>query len=81
MDNVKQRANEARDLMGNHAFQSVIAEIRAEAAELFLNASSDMVSISGAHERVRATQTILDALQVRLNAEMAEDKQKAKHRG
>lgn len=74
-----QRAAEARTLLGNHVFQAVLGEIRADASAIFLNAASSPEAVAAAHDRVRAAQTILDAIQTRLDAETIEQK-KGRHR-
>lgn len=79
MSLVKQRAGEARRLLADEVFQSVIREIRDDATTFFLNANCDMDEIADAHMRVRATQIILDALQARLDAEAVQNK-KDQHR-
>jgi hypothetical protein len=71
---VKQQALEARELLNNPAFQSLMEEIRSDAVGVFLDASCDITRITSAHDNVRAVQTIFDALQARLDAEAIEDK-------
>jgi hypothetical protein len=71
---IKQKALEARELLNNLAFQGLMEEIRSDAVGVFLDASCDITRIASAHDRVRAVQTILDALQARLDAEVIEDK-------
>jgi hypothetical protein len=80
MSKVADRAAQAQRLLNDEAFLTVIEEIRSEAIGVFLDANCDIHRISGAHEKVRATQTILDALQERINAKLVEDK-KDRHRG
>lgn len=74
-----QRAAEARTLLGNRTLLSVLDEIREDATKVFLNSASPIESIAAAHDRVRAVQTILDAIQTRLDAETIEQK-KGRHR-
>lgn len=74
MTTVRQRAVEARELLNNLAFQSLMDEIRSDAVGVFLDASCDITRITSAHDNVRAVQTIFDALQARLDAEAIEDK-------
>lgn len=74
MSNIKQKALEARELLGSSAFQSLMEEIRSDAVGVFLDASCDTTRITDAHNRVRAVQTIFDALQARLDAEAIRDK-------
>lgn len=71
---VKQRAAEARRLLADEAFKSVIEEIRGDAVSFFLTVDCDINQIADAHARVRATQIILDALQARIDAEAVADK-------
>lgn len=75
MSLIKQRASEARHLLADHVFKAVVGEIRDEAVGVFLDATCDISRITAAHENVRAVQTILDALQARLDAEAVELKQ------
>lgn len=75
MSEIKRRASEARVLLADHVFQSVIGEIRDEAVGLFLDASCDINRLAAAHESVRAVQIILDALQSRIDAEAVQLKQ------
>lgn len=74
MSEIKRKASEARTLMADHVFQSVIGEIRDDAVGVFLNSACDINKLAAAHERVRAVQTILDALQARIDAEAFEAK-------
>jgi hypothetical protein len=80
MSSVADRAAQAQRLLQDEAFLSLIEEIRTSATEVFLDANCDIDRISKAHEQVRATQTILDALQERINAKLVKDK-KDRHRG
>lgn len=75
MSEIKRRASEARSLLADGVFNGVIGEIREDAVGVFLDATCDISRITAAHERVRAVQTILDALQARLDAEAVEIKQ------
>lgn len=75
MSEIKRKASEARVLLADHVFQSVIGEIRDEAVGLFLDASCDINRLAAAHESVRAVQIILDALQSRIDAEAVQLKQ------
>lgn len=75
MSEIKRKASEARVLLADHVFQSVIGEIRNEAVGLFLDASCDINRLTAAHEHVRAVQIILDALQSRIDAEAVQLKQ------
>lgn len=74
MATVKQKALEARELLNNPAFNSLMEEIRSDAVGVFLDASCDITRIASAHDSVRAVQTIFDALQARLDAEAIKDK-------
>ena len=74
MATVKQKALEARELLNSPAFNSLMEEIRSDAVGVFLDASCDITRIASAHDSVRAVQTILDALQARLDAEAIKDK-------
>ena len=66
---IKQRAQEARDLLANPVFMAVSADILGAASELFLNSNSGIDILSRAHEGVRAVQKFKDALQSRIDAE------------
>lgn len=83
MSDVMHNAEAAKRLVENADFTGICEEIRAEAAALFLNASSDMVAITKAHERVKAVQLFLDAMTARIDAAKIEErkKEKAQHRG
>jgi outer membrane protein TolC len=80
MSKAEQRAAEARTLQGNSTFNAILDEIREEAKQVFLNPHSTIETIGAAHDRVRAVQIILDAIQARLDAEAIEQK-KGQHRG
>lgn len=75
MSEIKRKASEARSLLTDHVFQAVVGEIRDDAVGVFLDSTCDMNRLAAAHERVRAVQTILDALQARIDAEAVEIKQ------
>lgn len=80
MSKITERAAEARALSANAALQNVIADIREDAVQVFLNTSSTVEQREAAHDRVRAVQTILDAIQARVDAEKIEQK-RDQHRG
>jgi len=80
MSEIKQRANEARELLENPVFQAVLGEVKQEAVDLFMNANSCIDVISRAQEKVRAVETVLAVIQARIDAETVEDKRKAQHR-
>lgn len=67
---IKQRAQEARDLLANPVFMAVSADILDAALELFMNSNSGIDILSRAHEGVRAVQKFKDALQSRIDAEV-----------
>lgn len=75
-----ERAAEARSLLGSQSFASITEEIRQEATQVFLSPHSTVEQRESAHDRVRAVQIILDAIQSRLDAETIEQK-KERHRG
>jgi hypothetical protein len=74
----KHRANQARELLANDAFEQVMAEIRDDAVRLFLDAKSGIEALQEAHARVRAVETVHAALQSRLDEEAVEEKRDAK---
>jgi len=80
LSDIKRRAHEARELLENAVFQAVLDEIRQGAVDLFMNANSGIDVLSQAHERVRAIETVLAAIQARIDAETVEDNRKAQHR-
>jgi hypothetical protein len=80
MSEIKRKAMEARALMADRAFQDVIAEIKADAVALFLRSKCSIDDMQAAHDRVQATETFLDALRARIDAETIEDKKKAQDR-
>ena len=65
---------EARRLLEDPVFQEIIGEIRENATGVFLNANCDITAREAAHEKVRAVQTVLDAIQSRIVAERIEKK-------
>jgi hypothetical protein len=69
MLDVKQRAIEARQLAEYEPFKAIATEIRNDAVSLFLNPASDINAIARAHEAVRAVETFIAVIQVRLDAE------------
>ena len=66
---INRRAADAKALLESPAFNSVVAEILDDAAQLFLSANSGIDILSRAHEGVRAVQKFKDVLQARLDAE------------
>lgn len=80
MSDVKQRAAEARSLMDNAVFQAVLSEIQEDAVSAFLRSSATPADLEGAHAKIRAIETIKNALQARLTAKAFADK-KDQHRG
>jgi hypothetical protein len=74
MLDVYQRATQARQLEGYEPFQAIAEEIRNSAVELFLNPASGIEAIAGAHEAIRAVETFMAAIQLRIDAEKVADK-------
>jgi len=74
MSQIKQRAAEARALLANEALLSVLSEIKDDATAVFLNPFSGIEEIARAHEGVRAVETVLAALNARIDAQTVEDK-------
>ena len=81
MSNVYQRARDARELLENPTFKSIMDEIRQDAVALFVNASSCIDDIAKAHENVRAIETVLQAIQARITEEAMENRKKGLDRG
>jgi hypothetical protein len=81
MSEIKRRAQEARDLAAFEPFRAIADEIKSEAVAVFCNAASDAATIERAHSRIRAVETFLSAIQIRLNADMVAEKKKAQDRG
>lgn len=81
MSELQTRANEAKALASDPVFCAILQEITDAATALFASAHSDMVSISAAHEKIRAVQHIRDALTARIDAAKFEDHRKAQDRG
>lgn len=79
MSKIVERAAQARSLRVDEAFKAICDEIRADAASVFLEAHSSPEAIAAAHDRVRAVQVFLDAIQARLDAE-AIDQKRNQHR-
>ncbi len=80
MSDVKRKAAEARALLNDPAFKDIVAEIKQDAVALFLRPICSIEDMQAAHARVQATETFLDALQARINAEAIEDKKKGQDR-
>ena len=76
---VTQRALVAKRLLDDEGLQSVFDDIRNGATATFLSASASMAEIEAAHERVRAVQVVLDAIEDRLTDKAIEEKRQ--HRG
>lgn len=68
MDSVKERAAQAIYLRDYEPFRAICAEIKADAVALFLNPASDTVTLSHAHERVRAVEVFMAAIGDRIDA-------------
>jgi hypothetical protein len=80
MLDVYQRAIQARQLQDYEPFKEIAKEIQDEAVKLFLNPSSDINSLTRAHEAVRAVETFYAVIQSRIDAETIAER-KAQHRG
>ena len=80
MGNARQLALEAQSLMEFAPFCDIAEEIRKDAVGLFLNPASDIDAIAGAHERIRAVETFMAAIQCRITAGSLAEK-KDQHRG
>lgn len=80
MSQVNQRGIQAKRLLDDETFQSVLSEIRDEAKGVFFNANSAISDIAVAHEKVRAVQYILDTIAARVNAMEIETKRLDRHR-
>jgi hypothetical protein len=80
MSDIKRKAAEARALLNDPAFQDIVDEIKQDAVALFLRPKCSIEDMQAAHDRVQSTQTFLDALQARIDAEMIEDKKKGQDR-
>lgn len=74
------RAAAARALIEDPAFTEVINEIRDDAVSAFLKTSATPADLEAAHQKVRAIETIMAALQSRLNDEAVQQR-KDHHRG
>ena len=81
MTAIKTKAMEAIALQENPAFCAILQEIEESAVALFINAQSDMVALSAAHEKIRAVQLVRDALTARIDAAKVEDHRKDRDRG
>lgn len=80
MSDIKQRAAEARSLLDNAVFSAVLSEIQKDAVSAFLRPTATPADLEGAHQKVRAVEIIMTALQSRLSDEAFADK-KDQHRG
>jgi hypothetical protein len=74
-----QRALVARRLLEDEDLQALFAEIRDDATRIFLNASASAADLEAAHFKVRAVETVLNALRERLTDKAIEEKRQ--HRG
>lgn len=83
MSETGRKAEAARRLQDDPDFADICEEIRNDAAGVFLNANSDMIVITKAHEGVKSVQLFLDMLTARIDAAKLEERQKekAQHRG
>lgn len=79
MSDIADKAQQARRLLSDETFLSVIDEIRSDAIGVFSDANCDIDRIAKAHEKMRATQTFLDVLQSRIDAQAVKEK-KDRHR-
>ena len=80
MSEIKQRAAEARSLMDNAVFQAILSEIQKDAVSAFLRPTATPADLEAAHQKVRAIEFIMTALQSRLSDEAFADK-RDQHRG
>jgi len=80
VSDIKRRAVEARALMDNAVFAAILTEIEEDAVSAFLRPAATLADLEDAHRKVRAVETIKNALQARLDAEAFADK-KDQHRG
>lgn len=80
MSRISQMAIQAKRLMEDEAFISVIEEIKNDAKGVFLNANSAIDEIVAAHEKIKAAQYVLDTLAARITAWEIETKRQDRHR-
>lgn len=77
---IAQRAADARALIDDACFKAIIEEIQKDAVAAFLRPAATPAELEAAHQKVRAIETIQNALQSRLDAE-AFQLSKDQHRG
>lgn len=80
MADIQSKAIAAQRLLENEDFIGVIGDIRAKAAELFLESGCGMDQIQAAHDRVRATHVIVGELRERIASAKIETKRKDRDR-
>lgn len=80
MQNVFEKAAEARALLEDSRLLAVFQEIEADAVSVFMRAGASDDEISAAHQKVRAVDVIRTAIQARIDKATFEQK-KGQHRG
>lgn len=75
---IRRRAQAARRLMEDADLTALLSEIEEEATAAFLVSRGDPALLTAAFEKVRAVQTLRNALQTRLSDEAVADKREQK---
>lgn len=66
MSNEYERAEAAKELQQNDTFKEVMAEIRQAAVDVFTNPNATPDMIMTAHDKIKAVETVQNALETRL---------------
>lgn len=81
MSNEYQRAIDAAELRENPTFVDVIGEIRQGAVDTFTNPNARPEMITAAHDKIKAIETVLNALQARITDQAFKAKREKQDRG
>lgn len=81
MSNEFERAEAAKELQENPTFIEVIGEIRQGAVDTFTNPNSTPEMITAAHDKIKAIETVLNALQARITEQAFKAKREKQDRG
>lgn len=74
----RRRAAQARRLKEDADLTAVLAEIEEEATAAFLVSRGDPAALTAAYRKAEAVQTLLGALQARIDAQAVEDNREQK---
>lgn len=80
MSQIRSKAVAARALLADPQFTELLADMRKEAVDLFLQSSRDIDAVKKAMELARAVEIVQDALTARIDAETMMDRKQDQHR-